>query len=935
MRFTLVLVIIFSALSLRAASAPAAEARAPVEGVLPNGFRYFILPHTSPKNDISLRFIVNAGSLDEHDDERGFAHFIEHMAFNGTKNHPPDTVQSFFQRLGMTLGPDVNANTSYTHTTYLIDLPSSHASELDEGLNLIRDYADGQLFLRNEVTQESGVVISELKARDSAGTRLSGQFLEELYSGTPVPDRDVIGVAEQISTATPEKLAAFYHRNYVPSRMILAVVGPVDAAKLSEKIAAIFGSMTGTAGDPPAPPVSPPPFTGAKPHIIVVPTSKGTVIEFVAIGTRPPDTGEGRRAELVQRIATSLLNTRLSVRREHEDFTQFGQPRAGYDLTPFSSLVHHSLAISPNPDSWSDGVELLESELRRARTGFSQPEVDEAVTVLLTSLRNRVADGTGQPANRAAEEVARALVTGRSWRTPANELAEVTAALAGLKASEVTLALTQIFPADGLHLVLRVPPNHEIKPDRLLTAYQRSMARPLKKPAAESGELTFRYENFGPPGKVTKSDVVPDLGLTLAEFANGVRLNVRPSSFEPERFRLRIVFPVNYSFIPNNSGGFADLAGLILLHSDLRKHKESEVTRLVKLHSISPQFSVNNGTPVLGLSGPSGELPFALRLLAALLSDLEMDVDHYRMALGYYSGMQHALLTNPRPYALTEALFVYTGKDTRVLMNPPEAYRNVDPDEPERWLRVNVLQGPLEIGIVGDVTPEQVIAAANTTVGALKRRGSGDKPGPPLASPTKATRGEGSADLPASTSMSCVLWPVRLPDDPRHNAALAFATDVLRERLMIVLREVFGATYSTDTRVHRDAVQRDFAYAAMINTFEPGVAAKWTEGSLRLAAQLAEKGVNADEFARLREPLRTRFNNDLLNNSWWLNSVVCTAQSQPSNLEEARVHGTVVDTLTPADVNEAAKVFKPDYVTALILRPKSPNGPPAKPKPKS
>lgn len=117
---------------IAAQSAESARADSPLrQGVLPNGLRYAVLPHPSPKGDISLRLIVHAGSLDEHDDERGFAHFVEHMAFDGTLRHPAGSVRNFFQHLGLTFGPDLNANTSYTHTTYLLDLPDGHADQFD------------------------------------------------------------------------------------------------------------------------------------------------------------------------------------------------------------------------------------------------------------------------------------------------------------------------------------------------------------------------------------------------------------------------------------------------------------------------------------------------------------------------------------------------------------------------------------------------------------------------------------------------------------------------------------------------------------------------------------------------------------------------------------------------------------------------------------
>ncbi|HVS52552.1 MAG TPA: insulinase family protein [Opitutaceae bacterium] len=930
----LALVVCLGLLARATAQAPDANAPAPPlrRGTLPNGLHYVVLPHASPKGDIGLRLVVHAGSLDEHDDERGFAHFIEHMAFQGTRTFPAGSIRYFFQGLGLAFGADLNASTGYTHTTYLLDLPREKADQLTNALLVFRDYADGLLFEPEAVARESRVVISELHARDSAARRNSVLLLQALYAGTPLPDRDPAGDETLLARATAEQLRAFYQRNYAPDRMTVVVSGPVDPAEAVEKISAVFAPIAAPASlTPAAPAPEPPAVKGVRPDVVVLPTAKGTAIELIANTPRPPDSIEGHRHELVQRMANAALARRLRERCERKDITLFVGSHASYEASPVAPLlVQHALGLSCAPSSWSDAVEILETELRRATTsGFTQAEIDEAVAGQLTALRNRVSTFAGEPATRVVEELVRFVANDRTWQTPETDVAEATRALQGLTAAEVNAALPEIFPSDSLHLILTVAPDHEIKPDRLLAAYTKSAARPLKKVTAVAEDLHFRYDNFGAPGAVAKREHLDDLDLTLVSFANGVQLNVRPTDFEPERFRLRIVFPLNLAHVPADRGGIAELAGQLLLHSNLRRHKETELTRLIKLHGISPQFGVNQGTPALTIGGPSTELPFALQFVTALLSDLDLDVDHYRIALSYYGGKQHSLTLSPGPYALMDALYLYTGRDSRVWMLPAQSFGNENSfDETSAWLRDHVLNGPLEIGLVGDLAPDAAIDAAAATVATLRRRRPEPGFGSPLASPTKPTRSADKADIPASTTMSCVLWPVTLPDDPAHNAALSLATDILRDRMLLALREVLGATYSPEAHLHRDFLQRDFAFVALVNTFDPPRAQQFTEGSIRYAALLAQKGATPAEFERLREPARAHHSADLRNNGWWLD-VAATAQTRPAVLEEARRHEKIYDEITLEDVNAAAQTFNPARVTAVILSPDTP-GKPAK-----
>jgi zinc protease len=263
-------------------------------------------------------------------------------------------------------------------------------------------------------------------------------------------------------------------------------------------------------------------------------------------------------------------------------------------------------------------------------------------------------------------------------------------------------------------------------------------------------------------------------------------------------------------------------------------------------------------------------------------------------------------------------------------LNPPERFANEEAmDTTERWLRNYILNGALEIGVVGDVAVSEVFGVAGATVGTLKPRNE-IKRGRPLAIPVKAQRVEGSWELQASTSLSCLLWPVLLPDEPRSNAALLLATDILRDRATLVLRETLGANYANDARVFRDAVQPDFAFVGMVTPFNPTQSRELGILGLGIAADLAEKGVSQEEFDRLKEPARSRRAQDLRNNGWWVTQVA-VAQRRPDVLEEMRQHATVLDALTVADVNVAAQVFKPDRFTSVLLHPASAKIAPPKP----
>ena len=202
-------------------------------GRLANGLRYALLPNHTPPGQVSMRLLVRAGSLQEQDDEPGYAHFVEHMAFRGTRGFPADEKIKFMQALGMGFGPHVNAETTFTHTLYKLDLPENSAATLASGLRILRDYADGLVFDPAEMDRERGVVLSEALARHNTDQDRDIARFELFFAGTIIPQRWPIGTETSIKRARPAGLRSFYDAWYRPERMVVVAAGDIDPAALA------------------------------------------------------------------------------------------------------------------------------------------------------------------------------------------------------------------------------------------------------------------------------------------------------------------------------------------------------------------------------------------------------------------------------------------------------------------------------------------------------------------------------------------------------------------------------------------------------------------------------------------------------------------------------------------------------------------------------
>ncbi|HEV8185394.1 MAG TPA: pitrilysin family protein, partial [Chthoniobacterales bacterium] len=204
-------------------------------GKLKNGVRYVVLPNHEPKGRASLRLLVLAGSLHETEEQRGLAHFLEHMAFNGSTHYPPGTLVEFFQRMGMSFGGDTNANTGFERTVYLLELPRADDATLTEGLRVFRDYAGGLLLTEPEIERERGVILSEKRASDSVGFRTFVAQFEAMLGTTLLPKRIPIGTPEVITRAQRDRFTDFWNAWYRPEKIVVVVAGDFTDAPAVEK----------------------------------------------------------------------------------------------------------------------------------------------------------------------------------------------------------------------------------------------------------------------------------------------------------------------------------------------------------------------------------------------------------------------------------------------------------------------------------------------------------------------------------------------------------------------------------------------------------------------------------------------------------------------------------------------------------------------------
>ena len=221
-------------------------------GKLDNGMTYYVRHNEKPKGQADFYILHDVGAIQENDDQQGLAHFLEHMAFNGTKNLPDKMLIEYLEKVGVKFGANLNAGTSWDYTIYnMSDVPTSREGIIDSALLILHDWSSFITLAPTEIDKERGVIMEELRTRDGASWRSTIAMLKAIGKGTKYAERNLIGYLDGLKSFGHDQLEAFYHTWYRPDYQAVIVVGDIDADAVVGKIKALMADIPAPAPDAP------------------------------------------------------------------------------------------------------------------------------------------------------------------------------------------------------------------------------------------------------------------------------------------------------------------------------------------------------------------------------------------------------------------------------------------------------------------------------------------------------------------------------------------------------------------------------------------------------------------------------------------------------------------------------------------------------------
>ncbi len=895
-------------------------------GALENGLRFAWMSNPEPDQRCYVRLQVRVGSLMEEDSERGMAHFLEHMAFNGTRHFPPGTMIEWFQNQGMSFGADTNASTSFDETIYKLDLPTSDAEKIGEGLRVLRDFADGATLDPEEIEKEKGVVDAEERERDSAGFRAAVRQLRIQFDGTRVPERIPIGTKEVRARFTSESVRRFYTKWYRPDAMTLVIVGDLGNLDPEGLIRKFFSDMPAPISEyPSVPRLGYPSFK--QPYFAIQEEEIPTAQINLSL-SRPwvdePDNSSTRTKYLPLTFARNIVNLRFSELVKKEGASFLGASVGSSDA--FRIVEGESLSIVSDPPKWKQALAAADHELRRAlQYGFQSAEFEEVRARYLRSLDESVEREPTRSSQSWASTILSAAnnrvvpsdaETGRSIRKPAVQQ---------LTFEECHRALVQFWSQGQQTLsILGNVGLGDAAPAVLESALLESRLVKVE-PLPEIDVATFAYRSSSDKvGEVKERRFVEDLDFYQFEFVNGVRVNVKKTNFKEKQILMSVRLGEGLLTLePDIAAPLSLVAGQIFVASGLRAHSADELRRINAGKRVGVGFNVGQDAFSFGGATTREDLLYQCELVTAYLEHPGWREEGDRLLKAFlpqfYEGLKHR---HQGPIQTDYSHLLHAG-DRRFGLPSQDQLESVGVDQVKEWLTPYLRSAPLEVTFVGDLDVEETLQATVRTFGILPpRRESmtfeGRRQTP---APVSGLNKVYSVETEVPKSLVLIYYPTVDGIDSSIRRSLFFLSQVIDDRLRIAIREKLGASYSPSAGSDANRVFPGVGFMTVRALADPDKVETLKTACLDVLARLASEGVTEEEVERLRKPTLAQLRDSLRTNSLWLQSLN-ESQARPETIEDLRTLISFYETVDAETLSRlAGRYLGKDKASLAVVNP--------------
>lgn len=891
-----------------------------VHGILPNGFQYILKKNNIPKDRVYIHLDVFAGSMHENDDQQGIAHYLEHMLFNGSEHFKPGDLVEYFHSIGMDFGADANAHTSFFNTVYDLALPDGSREQLDKAFLILQDYAQGALLLESEVDRERGVILAEKRERDSVGIRVFKKTLAFELPGSLINDRYPIGIESVLTKADRNLLKKYYDRWYQPNNMAIIIVGDIDVDMITGMIKDRFSKLNHRSSEQVAAPLDDKrikwkPHQGIKTFHLYEPEASATDIAIQTINFKPYgfQTEEVLKQEVLLHVANSILQNRISqmINSQQVSFTE----ASAYSGNYLHYIEANGIAATCQPQFWEQSLEEIDKILRQAlKYGFSQKELKRVKSEYISSLEQAVDLSKSRKSDQIAKQILSKINNRKSLMSHTQKLEVLRPYIDKIDLSKVHKALVNAW--DKQHRLITVTGNLDIKSKQpeadILNAFKTSLNQPVTRYAGVQSKSFPYLEPPARKGNIRKSyNDANDLGVTILEFDNNVRLQLKQTDFKPNSFMVKINFGQGKRSLSADKTKLLVLAEDIINESGLGGMSKDQLDEALSGKKINTQIQIkDNYFSIHGTANPA-DATILFQMMHHHLRDPGFSSQVLdRVKIQYKQHYESQMRTPDGIMAIKGNKFLASGNQ-RFGLPEPDDLESVSLNDLQEWLVPLFQKSALEISIVGDFKKDEIIDLTSVYFGSLPERNlfpESYKKVDEVLFPAGQ-----NLDLEIETAIETAMVRVAILTDDfwdiMQTRQLSVLSRVISERLRKVIREELGESYSPYVYNHPSTLYDGYGVMHIVVSVKPGNQELVVSKIENIIQDIHSNGVTEQETMFALNPIKTYLKTLRQTNDYWLNSVMSNASNLPEKFEWARNILSGYNSISNKDLTRLSKKY--------------------------
>jgi zinc protease len=891
-------------------------------GKLENGLTYYIRKNSRPEKRVELRLVVKAGSVLEDEDQLGLAHFVEHMAFNGTKNFAKNDLVHYMQSVGVQFGPEVNAMTSFNETIYMLTLPTDSVHILEKGFQIMEDWAHNLTFDDAEIDKERGIIVEEWRINQGLNQRLMDKLYPALFEGSQYAARLPIGKKEVIEGAPHSTLKKFYTDWYRPDLMAFIVVGDIDPDAIEKDILNHFNNLQNprNARERKSYPVPDQPGTKA----LVVSDKEMPVVQLALFCKTDPEkqtVQNDYRRLLANQLVTGMLTQRLNELKEQADPPILNAQVAKGSIVPEKGFFQ-MIALVPETGV-ERGVKTLITESERAvKYGFTPGELARQKKDYFAMIESAYNEREKTNSANLAAEYMRNFLSNEPIPGIEFEYNFAREYLEGITLEEVNELVRKNVTPDNRIMVVLAPQKEGLPlpgEDQVLADIQQVSVNEIT-PYLDKLAGSQLMADKPKKGRILLTKKNEDLGILEMKLSNGAKVVLKPTEFKNDEVLFSAFSPGGYSIYDINDFQSAFYADDIVNECGVAGYSPSDLDKLLAGKNISAGPYIGEYYEGIGGTSVPRDLESMLQMVYLYFTQPRKDSVLFESMMSLQKDYFRNANSNPEAYFDDQFTRAKTQNNPRAGTFPTDA--EID------QVKLNRLY-EIYLDRFGDASDFTFFFVGSFKTDSLK----------PLietylASLPSLKRIEAGMDMGIRPPAKKTDHPVYKGSDPKSRVGLYFETpepydpledhifeslgQLLSIRYLDVLREEMSGVYSVGANC--DLIRTPYSHTALniIIPCSPDNVDKLTEAAFNEIRLIQKKGVAPEDLVKVKEAQRRDFERNLKENGYWIGLLTeIYKYNDPSLFTQ---YSNRIEAVTSEKLQEAAqKIDLKKYVRVVLL----------------